>query len=70
MNSLQIRYSDDGKRNWSNWRTFELGEEGDFLVEATALQMGQTKLRIYQVRDTSPYRNDIIAISVKLRGAG
>lgn len=66
MNSIQLRYSDDGGRNWSNWRTKDLGDTGDFLVPVVFRRMGQTKHRIYQLRDTSPYRNDITAVSVKL----
>lgn len=64
-NVVQLRYSDDGGRNWSSWRNKDLGPEGNRMAPAVFRQMGQTKHRIYQIRDTSPVRNDIVAVGVE-----
>lgn len=63
-NIIQLRYSDDGGRNWSNWRDKDLGAEGNRLAPVTFRQMGVTRHRIYQLRDASPIRNDIISAEV------
>ena len=65
-NLIQLRYSDDGGRNWSQWRDKELGVEGDRMVPCVFRQMGRTRHRIYQIRDSSPYRHDIVAAAVIL----
>ncbi len=66
MNVIQIRYSDDGGRNWSQWRDKDLGEVGDRLTPCVFRNMGRTRIRIYEVRDSSPHRNDIIECGVSL----
>ncbi len=67
MNVIQIRYSDDGGRNWSQWRDKDLGDEGDRLVPCVFRNMGRTRMRIYEVRDASPYRHDIIDVGLSRR---
>lgn len=64
--NLQLRYSDDGGRNWSEWREKNLGEEGDRIIPVTFRRMGFTEHRIYQIRDVSPIRQDIVAVGANL----
>ncbi len=65
-NLIQLRYSDDGGRNWSQWRNKDLGAEGERLTPCVLRQMGRTQHRIYQFRDTSPYRHDLIDVGVSV----
>lgn len=66
MRKIQLRYSDDGGRNWSEWRIRDLGEEGDRMMPVTFRRLGFTRHRIYQIRDVSPYRQDILAMGANL----
>jgi len=61
---IAMRYSDDGGRNWSEWRERDLGAEGDRMVPVTFRRLGFTRHRIYQIRDVSPYRQDILAVGI------
>lgn len=63
---LQFRYSDDGGRNWSEWREKDLGAEGNRMVPCTFRRLGFTEHRIFQIRDVSPYRQDVVAAAVNM----
>lgn len=63
-NIVCLRYTDDGGRNWSQWRNKGLGAEGNRLAPVIFRQMGQTRHRIYHLSDTSAYRNDIVAAGI------
>lgn len=63
---IQLRYSDDGGRNWSQWRDKDLGDMGDRMMPCIFRQMGRTRHRIYQIRDASPSRHDIVAAAAIL----
>jgi hypothetical protein len=62
---ISLRYSDDGGENWSNWRELAAGETGQFLEPITARQLGITRHRIWEFRDTSGYATDILSASIK-----
>ena len=61
---VELRTSHDGGRNWSDWREYDLGEAGQFDGRATWRRLGQTRQLVFQVRDVSPYRGDLIAASI------
>lgn len=64
MNYIQVRYSDDGGRNWSNWRNLEIGDTGDFLKPLVTRRLGMTRHRIWEFMDTSPAPQDVMAASI------
>lgn len=64
MTTIQLRYSDDGGRNWSNWRNLEAGDTGDFLQPLVARRLGMTRQRIWEFMDTSPAAQDVLAASI------
>lgn len=61
---IELRTSRDGGRNWSDWRTVDLGDAGQFDGRATWRRLGMGRLLLFQVRDVSPYRGDLIAASI------
>lgn len=62
--NLEIRYSKDGGRNWSNWRVKDVGTTGDYMQRAQFLRLGSGRQYLFEIRDTSPYRGDVIAASI------
>lgn len=61
---VELRTSRDGGRNWSDWREYDLGETGQFDGRATWRRLGRGRTLLFQFRDTSPYRGDVIAASI------
>lgn len=64
---IDLRYSDDGGNNHSNWSSKDKGAVGDFISPLTWYRLGQVREeRIWEVRDTSPVASDIIAVMVQV----
>lgn len=61
MSSIDIRYSKDGGRNWSDWRKLDMGETGDFVKRIQARRLGRSRQWIFDIRVTDPVRADLIA---------
>lgn len=59
-------YSDDGGRNWSNWRERSLGETGEYNKRIRFNRLGSFRERIWRIRVSSPVKRDIIAASAQL----
>ncbi len=68
MSTVDVRYSKDGGRNWSNWKARDLGEVGDFCKPAKLTRLGQGRQWVFEIRVTDPVRADLIACSVQLEG--
>ena len=66
MSSVDFRYSKDGGRNWSNWRTRSLGELGDFQKRVQFNRLGQGRQWVFEVRVTDPVKRDLLAASYRL----
>ena len=63
---LDLRYSDDGGNNYSNWSSKDKGAVGDFISPLTWYRLGQVREeRIWEVRDTSIVASDILAVMVQ-----
>lgn len=62
---LDIRYSHDGGRNWSNWRTVDLGTVGSYGRRCRIRRLGSGFQPIFQFRDTSPFKADLLAVSIQ-----
>ncbi len=54
---VQLRYSNDGGFNWSDWRTATLGAEGEYSARARFLRCGSGRDRVWAARctDDSPF---------------
>lgn len=61
---LQLRTSRDGGRNWTAPREKDLGEAGDFNSRAVFRRLGIARELLVEIRDTSPYRGDLLAASI------
>lgn len=66
MSMIQVRYSDDGGENWSNWRDVEAGDTGDFLKPVVIRRLGMTRQRVWEFMDTSATPRDLMAASIIL----
>lgn len=64
MSSIDIRYSKDGGRNWSDWRSMDMGDTGDFVKRLQVRRLGMSRQWIFEVRVTDPVRADIMACSI------
>ena len=63
---IEIRYSKDSGHNWSNWRTITTGDVGAYTTRVVARRFGMGRSIVFQTRDTSPRRCDILAMSVQV----
>lgn len=61
---IQVRYSDDGAKNYSNWRNLPTGETGDHLATLVTRRLGMTRHRVWEFMDTSDTAQDVIAASI------
>lgn len=62
--TIQLRYSDDGGENYSDWRNMPAGSTGGFLQQLIVRRVGMTKHRILEVMDTSDTAQDVLAASI------
>ncbi len=63
-----ISYSDDGGRNWSNWRERSLGEVGEYAKRVRFWRLGRFRNRIYRIRVSSPVKRDLLGAVVITSG--
>lgn len=64
MSSVDVRYSRDGGRNWSDWRTLDMGDVGDFCKRLQLRRLGRGYQWVFDIRVTDPVRADLIAGSI------
>jgi hypothetical protein len=53
---VMMRYSDDGKRTWSNERWTSMGDVGEYKQQAIWRRNGAARERIYQFKITDPVK--------------
>lgn len=51
---LMLRWSDDAGHTWSNERTLQCGQAGDYRARAMAWRLGRSRDRVYEVSATDP----------------
>jgi hypothetical protein len=61
--NMDVRYSRDGGRNWSDWRKLSMGATGDFVQRLQMRRFGRGRQWVFDVRITDPVRADIMAAS-------
>lgn len=64
--NMDIRYSKDGGRNWSDWRMLSMGSTGAFRQRLQARRLGRGRHWVFDVRITDPVRADIMAASIMM----
>jgi len=63
VSSIDIRYSEDGGNNWSDWRKIDMGDTGDFMKRLQMRRFGRGRQWVFDFRITDPVRADILAAS-------
>lgn len=65
---IDLRYSNDGGHNYSNWRELAAGDTGDFLQPLIARRLGVCRHRIWEFRDASDVAADVLGCSIFIEG--
>ena len=60
---FEMRYSDDGGRNWTNWKQRSLGKIGQYNKRIRFHGLGRFRSRLFHFRISDPVRRDLIAAS-------
>lgn len=61
---IEMRYSDDGGHNWSNFKQRALGKIGEYMTRIRWHRLGQTRQRIFHIRISDPVRADLISVTM------
>ena len=66
---VEMRYSDDGGKNWSTWRSKRLGKIGQYSTEVRFSKLGQAsrKGRSYQVRSSSAVTRGLLGATLRVK---
>jgi hypothetical protein len=64
MSSVNVRYSKDGGRNWSDWRKIDMGDVGDFCKRVQLRRLGRGYQWVFDILITDPVPADLIAASI------
>lgn len=62
---VEICYSKDGGRNWSNWKRYSIGETGEYGKRVRMWRLGWSITWIYKIRVTSPRKHDLLGAVLK-----
>ncbi len=65
-----LQYSDDGGRNWSNWREGSMGAVGEHAKRIRFHRLGASRNRVFRVRVSDPRRRDLISASLSVESTG
>lgn len=66
---VSLRYSDDGGRNWSNWKTVSLGAIGEYGKRVRFRRLSAFRNRVFEIQVSSPAQRDLLAASLQARAA-
>ena len=65
-----LQYSDDGGRNWSNWREGSMGAVGEYAKRIRFHRLGASRNRVFRIRVSDPRRRDLISASLSVESTG
>jgi hypothetical protein len=65
-----LQYSDDGGRNWTNWREGSMGALGAYAQRIRFHRLGSSRARVWRIRCSDPRRRDLLSASVTVESAG
>lgn len=57
---IELTYSDDGGKNWKNWRARSVGKTGEYRKRIRWHRLGMSRQRAYRLRISDPVRCDLI----------
>lgn len=64
---VDLRISREGGRNPSDWMERDIGETGQYPFQhGDWRRLGIGRTAVIELRDTSPYRSDVIGASIDL----
>lgn len=63
---VDVRFSQDGGHNWSNWRTRSLGEVGAFQKRAVLRRMGVGRQWVMEIRVADQCKRDLLVGSMQI----
>lgn len=63
---VELRYSDDFGRNWSNWKTRSLGLVGQYAKIVRFGPLGRSLNRLFHVRVSDPIRSELVASTLNV----
>lgn len=66
---VSLRYSDDGGRNWSNWKTASLGAIGEYGKRVRFKRLGWLRSRVFEIQVSSPAQRDLLRAAIQVRDA-
>lgn len=66
---VNLAYSDNGGRDYSNWKRQSLGDTGQYGVRTQWTRLGTFRSRLIRLQVSSPVRRDLIAASVQVQEA-
>ena len=66
---IQVCYSDDGGRNWSNWREIPLGLVGEYRKRQRIRRLGAARQRVWRIRTTAPLTVHVLGAVVAVDAA-
>ena len=64
--TIDVRYSNDGGNNYSNWRELAAGDTGDFITPLITRRLGHCRHRVWEIRDTSDVAAEILGMSIDM----
>lgn len=67
--AVQVAYSDDFGRNYTNWKERSLGNIGQYAKRVRFFRLGRSRNRIWQIRVSSAGKRDLISASLTVQGA-
>lgn len=65
---VQVAYSDDFGRNYTNWKERELGPTGQYDKRVRFFRLGQSRNRIWKIAVSSEGKRDLISASLTVLG--
>ena len=65
--AMEVRYSDDGGYNFTNWLPRSLGAVGNYQQRLVWRRLGIARQRVWQIRVTSPVKCDLLAASASIQ---
>lgn len=68
-NYANLAYSDDGGRNYSNWKSVSLGKVGEYGKRVRFSRMGTFRNRVFRWQVSSAVKRDLIAVSASFKEA-
>lgn len=70
MSNLLFSYSNDGGRNWSNWRERSIGAIGEYWKRVKFLRLGAHRQFVARIRISDPVKADILGAVAQVEGLG